>query len=113
MEYFAVGLAVVGAAVGIAFRWKVLLPIIGLLPFASIIFSISHGFGFRDAAIVVIATQVILQGGYLVGLIIRPIATACMRRVPWSSSLVKSRGNTEVSGTDQHTAPPAGVGKGS
>jgi hypothetical protein len=113
MEYFAVGLAVIGAAVGMAFRWKVLLPIIGLLPFASIIFSIFHGFGFRDAAIVVIATQVILQGGYLVGLLIRPIATVCVRCAPWSSSLVKSRRTDEASGTDQHTAPPAGVGKGS
>jgi hypothetical protein len=113
MEYLAVGLAVIGAAVGIAFRWKVLLPIIGLLPFASIIFSISHGFSFRDAAIVVIATQVILQGGYFLGLLIRPIANVCMRCAPWSSSFLKSRRIAEVSGTDQHTAPPAGAGKGS
>jgi hypothetical protein len=112
MEYLAVGLAVIGAAVGIAFRWKVLLPIIGLLPFASIIFSVSHGLSFRDAAIVVIATQVILQGGYFAGLLIRPIATVCMRRAPRSLS-IKSRRNTEVSGTDQHTAPPGGAGKGS
>jgi hypothetical protein len=112
MEYLAVGLAVIGAAVGIAFRWKVLLPIIGLLPFASIIFSVSHGLSFRAAAIVVIATQVILQGGYFAGLLIRHIAALCMRRAPWSSSILKTRRNAEASGTDQHTAPPAGAGKG-
>jgi hypothetical protein len=112
MEYLAVGLAVIGAAVGIAFRWKVLLPIIGLLPFASIIFSVSHGLSFRDAAIVVIATQVILQGGYFAGLLIRHIAALCMRRAGWNSGIPKTRRNAEVSGTDQHTAPPAGAGKG-
>jgi len=79
MEYYALGLAVLGAAVGIAFRWKVLLPIICLLPAASIIFYISHDLSFLEAAIVVILTQVILQGGYFAGLLIRAIATVCMR----------------------------------
>jgi hypothetical protein len=113
MECCAVGLAVIGAAVGIGFRWKVLLPIIALLPFASIIYSISHGLSFRDAAIVVIATQIILQSGYFVGLLIRPAAIVCMRSAPWISGLLKARRNAEVSGTDQHNAPPTGTGKGS
>jgi hypothetical protein len=75
MEYYAVGLAVLGGAVGAAFRWKVLLPIIGLLPFASIIFSISRGFGLVDTTIVILVAEAILQGGYLVGLLIRATAT--------------------------------------
>ena len=79
MEYYAVGLAVLGAVVGVAFRWKVLLPIIGLLPLASIIFGISRGLGVLDTAIVIIVAEAILQGGYLVGLLIRAAAAACLR----------------------------------
>ena len=112
MEYSAVGLALIGAAVGIAFRWKVLLPIICLLPCVSIIFSISHGLGFRDAVVVVVATQVILQGGYFVGLLIRPIASACIRSAPWISSFLKSRRRAELTGADQHNAPRRETGKG-
>jgi hypothetical protein len=74
MEYYAVGLALLGGAVGAAFRWKVLLPIVGLLPFVSIIFSISRGFGFVHTMIVILAAEAILQGGYLVGLLIRATA---------------------------------------
>lgn len=113
MEYFAVGLAVLGATVGVIFRWKVLLPIVGVLLCASIIFSISHGLSFRDAALVVIAAQIILQSGYFVGLLIRLGATVCIQSAPWISSFLKSRRNAEVSGTKQDTVPPAGAGKGS
>ena len=113
MEYFAIGLAVLGAAVGVIFRWKVLLPIVGVLLCASSIFSISHGLSFRDAALVVIAAQIILQGGYFVGLLIRFVATVCIRSAPWISSFLKSRRNAEASGTKQDTVPPAGAGKGS
>jgi len=79
MEYYAVGLAVLGGAVGAAFRWKVLLPIIGLLPFASIILSISHSFGFIDTMIVIMVAEAILQGGYLVGLLIHATAIRSMQ----------------------------------
>ena len=113
MEYFAVGLAVLGATVGVIFRWKVLLPIVGVILCASIILSISHGLSFRDAALVVIAAQVILQSGYFVGLLIRFVATVCIQSAPWMSSFLKSRRNAEVSGTKQDTVPPAGAGKGS
>jgi hypothetical protein len=79
MEYFALGLAVFGAAVGIAFRWKVLLPVICLLPAASIIFSISRGHNFLEATIGILLVQAILQGGYFMGLLMRAIAIACIR----------------------------------
>ena len=114
MEYFAVGLAVLGAAVGIVFRWKVLLPIIVLLLSASIIFSISRGLSFLDAALMVFVAQAILQSGYFVGLLVRPIiATACMRSALWTSNFLKGRRTPEVRGTDQRTAPPQGPTKSS
>ena len=79
MEYYAVGIAVLGAAVGVVFRWRVLLPIIGLLPLASIIFAISRGLGVLDTAIVIIVAEAILQGGYLVGVLIRTAAAGSLR----------------------------------
>ena len=91
MEYSAIGLAVLGAAVGLVFRLKVLLPIIGLLLSASIIFSISRGLSFLDAALMVFVAQAILQSGYFVGLLLRPIATACMRSALWTSNFLKGR----------------------
>jgi hypothetical protein len=92
MEYSAIGLAVLGAAVGLVFRLKVLLPIIGLLLSASIIFSISRGLSFLDAALMVIVAQAILQSGYFVGLLVRLIiATACMRSALWTSNFLKGR----------------------
>ena len=48
MEYAATALAILGVAAGIAFRFKVLLPIIGVVLLASIIFSLATGFGFMD-----------------------------------------------------------------
>lgn len=114
MEYSAIGLAVLGAAVGIVFRLKVLLPIIGLLLSASIIFSISRGLSFLDAALMVIVAQAILQSSYFVGLLVRLIiATACMRSALWTSNFLKGRRTSEVRGTDQRTAPPQGPAKSS
>jgi hypothetical protein len=74
-EYYSVGLAVLGVAVGVAFRWQVLLPAIGLLPPVSIIFSICRGLGFLDTVIVIVLAEAVLQGGYFVGLLIRAVAT--------------------------------------
>lgn len=107
MEYSAVGLAVIGAAAGIAFRWKVLLPIIIVVPFATLAFSIPRGLGLRDTAIIVIVAEAVLQGGYCVGLLIRLAATA-----RWTSSLFKGRRTPGATETEQRTAPPAGAGKG-
>jgi hypothetical protein len=81
MIYSAIGLAVIGIAAGLLFRWKVLLPVIVLVPIAAIGISISRGFGYQEMAIVVIAAETILQGSYFVGLLIRVVATAAMRLV--------------------------------
>ena len=85
MIHSAIGLAVIGVAAGLAFRWKVLLPIIVLLPFAAIIFSVSRGLNHGDAVIVILVAEAVLQGGYFVGLLIRFIATAGMRSASASS----------------------------
>jgi len=90
MIYFAVGLAVIGVAAGLAFRWKVLLPIIVLVPVAAIIFSVSRGVKAADAVIIVLIAEAILQGGYFVGLVMRLVATSAMESA-WFSRLFKRR----------------------
>jgi hypothetical protein len=79
MEYAATALAILGVAAGIAFRLKVLLPIIGVVLLASIIFSLATGFGFMDTAITVLMAQATLQGSYFLGLLIRAIFSALQR----------------------------------
>jgi hypothetical protein len=108
MVYFAVGLAAIGVAAGLAFRWKILLPIIVLLPLAAIIFSVSRGFSYEDTAIGVFVAEGILQGGYFVGLLIRFIATAGLRR---ALDFFRARRDREKRGNDPHVAPPAEAGE--
>jgi hypothetical protein len=110
MIYSAVGLAVIGVAAGLAFRWKVLLPVIALLPVAAIISSVSRGLSHKDTVIVVLAAEAILQGGYFVGLLIRSIATAAMRS---ASALSFFKRRRERKAHDQRAAPPAEAGNGS
>jgi hypothetical protein len=114
VECFAAGLAVLGAAVGVIFRLKVLLPIIGVLLCASIIFSISRGLSFLDAALVVVVAQAILQAGYFAGLFVRHvIASACLRSALWSPRGFGGRRGSEIRRKDQSTAnpqPPANSG---
>lgn len=76
MEYAATALATLGVAAGMAFRFKVLLPIIGVVLLASIIFSLATGFGFMDTALTVLMAQATLQGSYFLGLLIRAIFSA-------------------------------------
>lgn len=114
VQCFAAGLAVLGAAVGIVFRLKVLVPVIGVLLCASIIFSISRSFSFLDAALVVIAAQAILQGGYFAGLFVRHvIGNPHFRSGLWSSRLFEGRRKSEIRQNDHSTAnqePPANSG---
>jgi hypothetical protein len=112
MIYSAIGLAVIGAVVGLAFRWKVLLPVIVLLPVAAIIFSVSHGLSNGHTAIVVIVAEAILQGGYFAGLLMRLVSSRSMRSAG-AKSFFKSRRDPGAGGEDRHAAPPAEAGKGS
>jgi hypothetical protein len=111
MIYSAIGLAVIGAAVGFVFRWKVLLPIIVVLPIAAIIFSASRGLSHGDTAIVVIVAEAILQGGYFAGLLMRLVSSASMRSTG-ARSFFKSRRDPAAGGENRHAAPPAEAGKG-
>ena len=79
MEFAVAALAIVGIAVGMAFRFKVLLPIISVLLVASVVFSLSQGFGFLDTALMVFIAQIILQGSYFLGLLIRAILRLVQR----------------------------------
>jgi hypothetical protein len=82
MVYAAIALAIVGAAVGLAFRLKVLLPVLALLLVVSVLFSLDRGFDFLDTALTIMAVQTILQAGYFLGLVIRAVLTAGHRMRP-------------------------------
>ena len=110
MIYSAVGLAVIGVAVGLAFRWKVLLPIIVLLPFVVIVFSVSRGLNHEDTALAVVAAEALVQAGYFSGLLIRFISTASVRSAGFSNVFKRRHGTEPRSGGDRHTAPPAEAG---
>src|SRR6478735_10741109 len=102
MIYSAVGLAVIGVAAGLAFRWKVLLPVIVLLPFAAAIFPGSRDI--KDTVIVVLVAEAVLQGGYFVGLLVRFMAIAGMRAAS-ASAFFKRRRDRKTHDNDHRTAP--------
>ena len=79
MESAAVALAILGFAVGMLFRLKILLVILLLLLVASIIFSVAYGFTFLDTALTIMVAQAIVQGCYFLGLVIRFLLTAANR----------------------------------
>lgn len=98
MIYSAVGLTVIGVAAGLAFRWKVLLPVIIILPFAAVAFSISRGFGYETTTGVVVGAEAILQGGYFAGVLIRFVGATAMRLI--GSPAVKSRRDPAAHGNE-------------
>jgi hypothetical protein len=71
MGYAAIGLAVLGFAVGIMFRLQVLLIVVGLLLLASILFALGSGLSFLDGLLTIMVVQTIVQGSYFLGLIAR------------------------------------------
>ena len=82
MVYAAIALALMGVAVGLMFRLKILLPVLGLLLVVSVVFSLERGFSFLDTALTIIVVQTILQGSYFLGLVIRAVFTAAHRMRP-------------------------------
>ena len=52
MVYAAIALAIMGAAVGLAFRLKILLWVLALLLVVSVMFSLNRGFDFLDTALI-------------------------------------------------------------
>ncbi len=59
MVYAAIALALVGAAVGLVFRLKILLPVLGLLLIVSVVFSLDRGFSFLDTALTIMVGPVL------------------------------------------------------
>jgi hypothetical protein len=112
MMYFAIGLAALGTATGLAFRWKVLLPFIVLVPFATIIYTASRGESYQNAIIIVLVAEALLQGGYFVGLLIRALASAG-RRFVRATGFVGSRPAPNSHDNDRPLTPPREAGKGS
>jgi hypothetical protein len=102
MLYFAALLAVIGATAGLAFRWKLLLPVIVLLPFTAIIFAASRSL--RDTVLIILVAEAVLQGGYFVGLLTRFTATAGMRSAT-ASSLFRRRSDSKTPDNERRTAP--------
>ena len=82
MVYAAIALASVGVAVGLMFRLKILLPVLGLLLVVSVVFSLERGFSFLDTALTIMVVQTILQGSYFLGLVIRAVFASAYRMRP-------------------------------
>jgi hypothetical protein len=73
MEYAAVVLAIVGFAVGLTSRMKVLLPVVGMLFLASLGVSIGQGFTFLGSVLTVMMAQTVLQACYFLGLVAKAV----------------------------------------
>jgi hypothetical protein len=78
----AIALAILGFAVGVVFRLKILLSILAALLVVSVAFSLARSFTFLDTALTVMAAQSIVQGCYFLGLVARAMLTAAQRRRP-------------------------------
>jgi hypothetical protein len=79
MEGAIIALAILGFAVGVLFRLKILLAILALLLLASIAFSLACGFSFLGTALTIIVVQSVVQGSYFVGLLVRAALAAAQR----------------------------------
>jgi hypothetical protein len=110
MVYSAVGLALIGAVAGFAFRWKVLLPVVVLLPLAAIIFSVSRGFSYMETVIVIAIAEGVLQGGYILGLSLGVLTDATMQQ-GGALDVLKTRRNPDEQSKDGHTSSSAGAGE--
>jgi hypothetical protein len=82
MGYTSFVVALLGFGVGVAFRLKVLLPILALLLIFSIVFAFSQGFSFFHAALTVIEMQSIAQVAYFLGLLFRSLVDNTGRTRP-------------------------------
>jgi hypothetical protein len=78
----AIALAILGVAVGIVFRLQVLVLVLALLLAASIILSVTWGFGFLKTALIIMAVQGIVQGSYFLGLVVRAALAGTQRTRP-------------------------------
>jgi hypothetical protein len=84
MGYAVLAFALTGFVLGVRFRMKVLLPVLLLLLFASIIFSIARGLPVVDAVLLVFLVQATVQWAYFLGLVARGVF-ATIQREPRSN----------------------------
>ncbi len=75
MEYTAIALAILGLALGLAFRLKVLLLVLSLLVIISAIVAIAEGWSFPTKLLAIMSVQTIVQISYFVGILGRSIVT--------------------------------------
>jgi len=90
MEYTAVALAVFGLITGVRFRFRVLLPFALLLLLLCVAFALTHRLGGIETVLTILAAEAILQGGYVIGLIVRASYKAIQRKVAPASSEFRS-----------------------
>jgi hypothetical protein len=78
----AIALTMLGFAIGLLFRLKILLPFIAFLLVVSVIFAVTREFTFLETALTIMAAQTILQASYFMGLLTRAFFTAAHRPRP-------------------------------
>ena len=81
MEYAAIGLAIFGAALGLRFRFRVLLPFVLLVLLIGLFLAFNRQLGGLQTVLVVLTSQAILQGGYFIGVITRALFRALQRKL--------------------------------
>jgi hypothetical protein len=80
MDHAAI-LALVGFAIGLWFRLRILLVILAGLLLLSIFLSVRSGFGFLDTAVAIMTSQTITQAGYFLGLVARALFSSGVRHI--------------------------------
>ena len=78
----AIALVILGFAVGVVFRLKILLLILALVLVASVVFSVHRDFSFLDTTLTIMAAQSIVQASYFLGLMVRAVVAAAHRMRP-------------------------------
>jgi hypothetical protein len=73
LEYPSIALAVIGFAVGMTFRSKVLFVVLVPLVPATIVFALGNGFGLPGTALMIMIAQCVVQGSFFVGLVVRTL----------------------------------------
>jgi hypothetical protein len=81
MAYAAVAIATLGLVIGATFRLRFLLGIVLLLLPISLVFSVSHRYGFLATILMIVVPQAILQSGYFLGLLGRTAFSITQRKL--------------------------------
>jgi hypothetical protein len=69
-----IAIALLGFVAGLVVRLNILIPILVLLLLLCVGYSIANHFGFLKAALTIMGAQVVAQGSYFVGLVVRSFA---------------------------------------